>query len=362
MNVNEPPAITAVTQANFVESRKADVLTVKAHDPDKDNLAYKLSGGADAALFEISTNGILRFRTPPDYDAPTDANRNNIYEAEITVSDAGGLSDSKLFKITVTNDPADDGVVLQLRAILQGAYNSNTKLMSSELNRLGLLPAQQPYSTAPFNHKGQETLGEAVKQASGKDAAVDWVLVELRSDNNNVVASRAAILQSDGDIVDAQSGAAFLHFPNVPAGNYSVSLRHRNHLDITTASPANFGTAAVAVDFANASTPVKGKDARLSIGTLAMLWAGDINGDQQLAASGPRNDATLLLSSILLHQDNPQTLTNYVMKGYSSTDLNLDGKTQFSGPGNDTGLLLGNIILHPANTNFVGNYIVRGGY
>ena len=47
------------------------------------------------------------------------------------------------------------------------------------------------------------------------------------------------MLQRDGDLVDAQTGSADLHFANVKAGNYYVSVRHRNHLGIISASPVS---------------------------------------------------------------------------------------------------------------------------
>ena len=50
---------------------------------------YEISGGADAALFTIDPlTGTLNFKTAPDFEIPTDANKDNTYEVTIKISNA----------------------------------------------------------------------------------------------------------------------------------------------------------------------------------------------------------------------------------------------------------------------------------
>ena len=50
---------------------------------------YEISGGADAALFTIDPNtGTLNFKVAPDFENPTDANKDNVYEVKIKISNA----------------------------------------------------------------------------------------------------------------------------------------------------------------------------------------------------------------------------------------------------------------------------------
>jgi parallel beta-helix repeat protein len=367
MDVNEAPYITSAADVSFAEDTTGSVLDIAAQDPDTgttegNGLTYNITGGADAAYFHVSpASGILSFRVIPDYDAPVDADRNNVYEVEVTVADNGGLTATKLFKVTISNNTADDGVLLQARALLQGAYDSKTALMSSDLNTLGLLPTKQPYGGAPFNYAGTESLSAFSKETTGNDAVVDWLLVELRSSPTSVIASRAVVAQRDGDLVDAQTGSTDLTFAKVPAGNYYVSIRHRNHLGMMTASPVSLSNTAKMVDFSLTTTAVAGNQSRLVSGSRALMWAGDINASNTLTASGPGNDVTSLLGGVVTSTDNPQANTNYILRGYLTTDLNMDGKTLFSGPANDVSMLIGNIIMHPLNTGFAANYIMRGG-
>ena len=48
--------------------------------------------GTDASRFEISETGALSFSSPPDYEKPRDANRDNVYEVTVTASDGNFMS------------------------------------------------------------------------------------------------------------------------------------------------------------------------------------------------------------------------------------------------------------------------------
>ncbi len=51
---------------------------------------YSISGGADAALFAIDeTTGVLSFLAPPDFENPDDANVDNVYDVQVSLTDAG---------------------------------------------------------------------------------------------------------------------------------------------------------------------------------------------------------------------------------------------------------------------------------
>ena len=111
-DVNEAPTITTAATASVAESTTA-VADIDATDPEGDTeggggLTYSISGGADAALFSIDTNsGALTFMSAPDFEMPTDANTDNDYEVDVTVTDSGALTDTLMITVTVTdaNDP-----------------------------------------------------------------------------------------------------------------------------------------------------------------------------------------------------------------------------------------------------------------
>ncbi len=103
-----PPLITSDgggdTAARSVAENQTAVTTVTATDPDSNSLLYSIQGGADAARFAIgSTSGVLTFRTPPDFEAPTDSGGNNVYDVIVNVSDGQGGTDTQAIAVSVLN-------------------------------------------------------------------------------------------------------------------------------------------------------------------------------------------------------------------------------------------------------------------
>jgi Ca2+-binding RTX toxin-like protein len=85
------------------------VTQVTAFDAEGAKLTYSITGGADRSKFHIdSATGVLTFVTAPDYEQPTDADGNNIYEVNVTVSD-GSLSDSQSITVSVA-DVSDENI------------------------------------------------------------------------------------------------------------------------------------------------------------------------------------------------------------------------------------------------------------
>lgn len=79
------------------------VTTVRATDADGSPLTYQITGGTDAALFQIDANsGVLRFRAAPDYEAAGDANHDNVYLVTVAASDGVAVA-SQTLSVSVTN-------------------------------------------------------------------------------------------------------------------------------------------------------------------------------------------------------------------------------------------------------------------
>ena len=113
-NVNEAPVITITpTTDTFAENGTGTVVDFNATDVDAmTTLTWSVDGGADRSKFNIdSASGILTFRNPPDFEAPTDAftapetEGDNIYVVTVKVTDnhTGRLSDTHTVSVTVTN-------------------------------------------------------------------------------------------------------------------------------------------------------------------------------------------------------------------------------------------------------------------
>jgi hypothetical protein len=110
------PVITSPDTASVLENTTS-VLTVTATDADlpPQTLTFSIVGGADQAKFAITAGGALSFVTPPDFEAPTDANGDNVYVVIVQASD-GGLTALQAILVTVTN---------VVEPPLPGDYNGN---------------------------------------------------------------------------------------------------------------------------------------------------------------------------------------------------------------------------------------------
>ena len=110
-NVEENPEITAgPTAVDYAENRADTVATYTAADPEDDSarprkpLTWTLSGGADDEDFTID-GGVLKFKTPPDYETDQGSGGNNVYNVTVTVTDSatGTTPAKRSVAVTVTN-------------------------------------------------------------------------------------------------------------------------------------------------------------------------------------------------------------------------------------------------------------------
>ena len=113
LNVNDnSPSITSngggsSSSVTLLEGT-TPVTTVAASDPDGGSLTYSISGGPDSAKFTINpTTGALSFVTAPDWEHPTDAGPDNVYDVVVQVSD-GTFTDTQTIAVTITNDITDN--------------------------------------------------------------------------------------------------------------------------------------------------------------------------------------------------------------------------------------------------------------
>jgi Ca2+-binding RTX toxin-like protein len=98
------------TAALLVAEDTVAVTTVQAFDLDGPAIAYSIAGGADAALFSIdAATGALVFAVAPDFQAPADADGDNVYEVVVRASDGERFDDQAL---SVAIEPANQAVVI----------------------------------------------------------------------------------------------------------------------------------------------------------------------------------------------------------------------------------------------------------
>ncbi|MBK9274984.1 MAG: proprotein convertase P-domain-containing protein [Flavobacteriales bacterium] len=253
---------------------------------------------------------------------------------DVATQDVGTLNGWCLIPTLVQAD-----VKVAARVFLEGAYNTGTGLMNDDLRAAGLLPLNEPYTALgyPFVGTPSGATTAPVLAVTDANAIVDWVVVELRNSLNSatVVASKAALVQRDGDVV-AIDGTSPVSF-TLSAGDYFVAVRHRNHLGAMATPALALSGTATTVDLTAPATGTFGTNARKTVGSIRALWAGDVTFNRQIKYAGGSNDRDPILVRI------GGTVPTAVANGYHPEDVNLNGQVKYAGSANDRDPILVNI-------------------
>ncbi|MDX1479765.1 MAG: hypothetical protein R3301_18765 [Saprospiraceae bacterium] len=250
----------------------------------------------------------------------------------------------------VGGESLSNALVLDLTVMLQGAMDGGSPAMQDSIRSRDLLDAVtlQPYTAlgfVPEGFGGNETVDVSVFDDTGipADNIVDWIWVEIRDavTPTTVLATKSALLTRDGSIVDLD-GTSNLTIAGLADGNYHIAIRHRNHLEIRTASAQALSDAALAYDFSSGlgqayDDGVTANDPMfLHAGSgLYAMWTGDGNQDGDVKYNGANNDKNEVLFVV------GATTPNNVMSGlYSPADFNMDGDVKYNGANNDKNMVL----------------------
>ena len=247
------------------------------------------------------------------------------------------------------------GLSISPKVMLAGPYNTALGLMSDSLRTNNLLPTTEPYSTAPLNfpqisYPGGETVSQSILSINGNDAIVDWIFLELRSAINPtiIVATKRALLQRDGDIVSATDGISPILFPNQVNGNYYLSVKHRNHLGVMTASPLTLSSTTTSINFSSEApvwiNPLIQNPPRKTDGIVRLLYVGDANTNKNVKYNGTSNDKDRVLNTV-------GTMSpNNIVTGYRIEDVNMDSKVKYNSADNDRTIILNSVGSSTPNT------------
>ena len=239
------------------------------------------------------------------------------------------------------------------KVFLQGAYNGTG--MTNALTTANLVPKNQPYTFAPFNYAGTEVV------TTVPATTTDWVIVELRSAATpaTVIATRAGFVLNNGNVTDVD-GVSPISFRNTAPGNYFVSVKHRNHLPVRSASALTFTQdAATPYDFTTAQAQayqnpaVTNNAAQVSVsnGNFAM-WGGNANSNTAVNYGAVGSDRFYMLTTARnttipqsgLGNNQITPLSNV----YSNSDVTMNGTVNYGAVGSDRFFLLVNVLGNQA--------------
>lgn len=211
-------------------------------------------------------NGIFRAeRYDPDYAAFDN----------VDLTPQGILEETEL-SLLCANQIQPGGI--SLRLLLEGPYMGEGQMRASDLESI---PESQPFTAAPYNYSGSEAL-----ESTSTDV-VDWLLLEVRSGSPNLtgskgtvtIASKAVLLHTDGAVKNADGSSTITMEGLVSGEEYYLCIRHRNHLDILTATPFTAG-GLTEIDLSQTTESAFGSDQlSTTFDNFAVLRSGELNQD-----------------------------------------------------------------------------------
>jgi hypothetical protein len=190
--------------------------------------------------------------------------------------------------------------LLQIRLVLEGAWDDSSKAMTTRLSEQGFLPLTSPYAADPGS---VDALPEDI---------TDWVLVEFEEEpGGSAVLSRSMWLDREGYIINTDEEPWFT--PEIPPGDYTIRVHHRNHLNLVSSQPVTVGAAGFTLwDFtagADRATP-EAAVAEAAPGVWAAAGGNTDTTDQDIFASD--------LAAVQAAMETDEA-------GYLQADTDLDG-------------------------------------
>jgi trimeric autotransporter adhesin len=233
------PAITSGGTVSVAENTTA-VTTVTATDTDQPTqaLTYSIIGGEDAARFTIdAASGALSFRKAPDYEAPSDANADNVYDVTVQASD-GSLTASQSIVVTITDVNDNTPTITSGSAV--GVTENATAVTTVTAS-----DADQPAQTLTFSivggADGDRFTIDAATGALSFRAAPDY---EVPSDDNADNVYDVTVQVSDGSLTASQAIAVTLtdvndNAPTISSGGAVSVDENTTAVTTVTASDAD---------------------------------------------------------------------------------------------------------------------------
>ena len=164
---SQPPANVAPVFDNLpgngilhIDENSTAVIDIDATDADGDTLTYSITGGRDAAFFEIDAHtGELSFKEAPDFENPQSGGDSNVYDVTITVDDGNGGTTTKPLWVKVNDVEETDGgmecIIIEAEdmALYNMTVQHGAQASGGELVRLAHLGGTGDLSTT-FNGDG----------------------------------------------------------------------------------------------------------------------------------------------------------------------------------------------------------------
>ena len=223
------PNVTSLGTANVNEGVTTAYTITSSGDVDTtvEATVYSISGGADAALFNVdSSTGVVTFKTAPNYEATTDAGANHVYDIVVKASDGVNFT-TKSVAITV-NDLNDNAPVFTSSST-KTVNENQTAVMTvttSDADTVGTIPATFTITGGAdqaffdITSGGVLTFKAAPDYETKADAGADGVYNVQVTANDGTNTTVQSIAVTVADVNEAPTGVVVnLSAPTVSESN-----------------------------------------------------------------------------------------------------------------------------------------------
>ncbi|MDQ0250885.1 hypothetical protein J2W22_002949 [Sphingomonas kyeonggiensis] len=253
---NSAPVFNSATAVSVAENTTTYFYTATSTDADGNTVTYSINGGADAALFQIDATGHLSFRSAPDFEAPRDADRDNVYQVTIAASD-GTASTTLALAVTVTDLTTGNYRARQVSSAFTQPNNLVAKpgdatqvFVTEKTGRVKLLNvATGAVAATPFLDLSGQVSTDADGGLLGFAASADYVAngyvyVALTTTAHNLEVRRYRAAAGTRDVGDPSTGDVILSVAT-PDNNFTggwIGFGTDGYLYVTTGSGPNPGS------------------------------------------------------------------------------------------------------------------------
>ena len=215
-DANESGAITGPTTIDYPENDNATIATYSITDPESNDITWSVAG-TDAARFSINEGGVLTFKSSPNYEAPNDANKDNVYEVTVRASDNDLMSALEV-EITITN--ANESGVITGQASVEYPENSTTTVATYSTNDpedddITWSIAGTDAARFSINENGELSFRSSPNYEAPNDANKDNVYeVTVRASDGNLASTLdVEVTVTDANESGAISGPTSIDYP-----------------------------------------------------------------------------------------------------------------------------------------------------
>ncbi|WP_430755249.1 beta strand repeat-containing protein [Magnetovirga frankeli] len=132
--ITGPDDATGPTASVSIDENTTPVHTMTADE----TVTWSLSGGDDQLRFSIDASGALAFQSAPDFESQADSDGNNVYEVQVSATDAAGNIETQDVAVTV-NDVAEGPTFDIVYNTDTGAYEGGATLSADTIYRIKII-------------------------------------------------------------------------------------------------------------------------------------------------------------------------------------------------------------------------------